>query len=160
MVRNDRIDRRHDRCTDQRDGLLDGPAARVVVLSGTVSTHRRRTVEEYLARKWGATIAPPAPTAVAAAGGQNAQAAVSWTAPAWNGGAAVTAYTVTASPGGRPAPHAPATSCTVTGLTNGTAYTFTVRRRTASAPGRRPRVGGRHAVHRARCADVRGRRGR
>lgn len=74
---------------------------------------------------------PGTPTAVAAARG-NAAAVVSWTAPASNGGAGITAYTVTASPGGRTcgtlsaAPTAAALSCTVTGLSNGAAYTFTV----------------------------------
>src|SRR5439155_866107 len=78
----------------------------------------------------GAT-APGAPTAVTATGG-NAQATVSWTAPASNGGSAITSYTVTSSPaGGTATVRAPAggtapTTATVTGLTNGTTYTFTV----------------------------------
>jgi Zn-dependent metalloprotease len=68
---------------------------------------------------------PGAPTGVAAAAG-NAQAVMSWTAPASDGGSAITGYTVTASPGGRTATTTGATTATVTGLTNGTAYTFTV----------------------------------
>jgi serine protease len=52
---------------------------------------------------------------------------VSWTAPASNGGAAITSYTITASPGGRSATTTGATRATVTGLTNGTTYRFTVR---------------------------------
>jgi len=68
---------------------------------------------------------PGAPTSVTAAAG-NTQAAVSWTAPASNGGSAITGYTVTAAPGGLTATTTGATSATVTGLTNGTAYTFTV----------------------------------
>jgi putative cell wall-binding protein len=67
---------------------------------------------------------PGAPTNVVAVGG-NTQASVSWTAPAFDGGSAITGYTVTSSPGGLTCTTA-ATSCTVTGLTNGTAYTFTV----------------------------------
>ena len=60
----------------------------------------------------------------------NAPATVSWTAPS-NGGSPITGYTVTpyVGPTRRPRPpsrHAPATSTTITGLTNGTAYTFTV----------------------------------
>src|SRR5205823_8968187 len=68
---------------------------------------------------------PGAPTNVSAAAG-NAQAAVSWTAPAPNGSGTITGYTVTAAPGGATATTTGATTATVTGLTNGTAYTFTV----------------------------------
>jgi FtsP/CotA-like multicopper oxidase with cupredoxin domain len=67
---------------------------------------------------------PDAPTIGAAVRG-NAQATVSFTAPAFNGGSAITAYTVTSNPGGKTATGA-ASPLTVTGLTNGTAYTFTV----------------------------------
>lgn len=58
----------------------------------------------------------------------NAQVAVSWTPPAFDGGNPPVGYTVSSSPasGGCTAT-APATSCTVTGLANGTAYTFTVQ---------------------------------
>jgi hypothetical protein len=59
--------------------------------------------------------------------GSDASVAVSWTAPTSDGGAPITAYTVTASPGGATCSTSGALSCTVTGLTNGTAYTFTVR---------------------------------
>ena len=68
---------------------------------------------------------PGAPTAVTAASYQNTQSQVSWTAPASNGGAAITGYTVTSSPGTATCTTA-GTTCTVTGLTNGTTYTFTV----------------------------------
>ncbi len=102
-----------------------GQTPEVVVLSTAPSATARRAVEEYLARKWAATITPQAPTAVTATGGQNTQSTVSWTAPSWNGGSAVTSYTATSSPGGLTCTTA-STSCTVTGLTNGTAYTFTV----------------------------------
>jgi predicted phage tail protein len=56
----------------------------------------------------------------------NAEATVSWTAPAVTGGAPITGYTVTAAPGGATCTTTGAVTCTVTGLTNGTAYTFTV----------------------------------
>ncbi|OGA03760.1 MAG: hypothetical protein A3H35_13370 [Betaproteobacteria bacterium RIFCSPLOWO2_02_FULL_62_17] len=68
--------------------------------------------------------APGAPTAVSASPG-NTQATVSFSAPGSNGGAAITSYTVTPSPGGISASGS-ASPITVTGLSNGTAYTFTV----------------------------------
>ena len=67
---------------------------------------------------------PNAPTAITAVAA-NAQASVSFTAPVSNGGSEITGYTVTSNPGnfqqsGLTSP------LVVTGLTNGTAYTFTV----------------------------------
>ncbi|MBI3043630.1 MAG: fibronectin type III domain-containing protein, partial [Betaproteobacteria bacterium] len=67
---------------------------------------------------------PGAPTIGTATAG-NASASVSFTAPASNGGSAITLYTVTSSPGGL-AGTGSASPITVSGLTNGTAYTFTV----------------------------------
>ena len=66
---------------------------------------------------------PGAPTGVSATAGDR-QAAVSFTAPA-DGGSPITSYTVTASPGGAAASGA-GSPITVSGLANGTAYTFTV----------------------------------
>jgi hypothetical protein len=67
---------------------------------------------------------PGAPTSVSATAG-NATATVSFSAPSSNGGAAITSYTATSSPGGLSASGA-GSPLVVTGLTNGTAYTFTV----------------------------------
>ncbi|WP_181257055.1 IPT/TIG domain-containing protein [Pseudaminobacter soli (ex Li et al. 2025)] len=69
-------------------------------------------------------IVPGSPLIGSATAG-NAQASVSFTAPASNGGSAITNYTVTSNPDGITATGA-ASPITVTGLTNGTAYTFTV----------------------------------
>jgi chitodextrinase len=68
---------------------------------------------------------PGAPTTVTATAG-NTSAPVSWAPPPSNGGSAITGYTVTSSPAGGSATTTGATDVTVTGLTNGTAYTFTV----------------------------------
>ncbi|GFO70066.1 hypothetical protein GMLC_36450 [Geomonas limicola] len=69
-------------------------------------------------------VVPGAPTIGSATAGE-AQASVSFTAPASTGGTSITGYTVTASPGGATATGA-SSPLTVTGLTNGTSYSFTV----------------------------------
>ena len=75
---------------------------------------------------------PGAPTIVSATAG-NASATLTWSAPSSDGGSAITAYTVVAGDETTPAnggesctwTSGPLT-CTVTGLTNGDAYVFTV----------------------------------
>ena len=73
-----------------------------------------------------AATAPDPPTAVTATAGDG-QAQVSWAAPGNDGGTAITGYTVTGTPGGTTVAAASARTATVTGLTDGTAYSFTVR---------------------------------
>ena len=67
---------------------------------------------------------PGGPTGVSAAFG-NAQATVSFTPPADNGGSAITSYIVISSPGNITASGA-SSPITVTGLTNDVSYTFSV----------------------------------
>ena len=74
--------------------------------------------------------APAAPTEVIATAGESG-AKVSWAAPS-NGGSPITKYTVTPYAGSTAEPATtvtgspPASTATITGLTDGTAYTFTV----------------------------------
>ena len=84
--------------------------------------------------------APSAPQNVGATAG-NAQAGVSWQAPASNGGSPITSYTVTPYVGSTAQTSLAVTvggstlSTTVTGLTNGTAYTFQVTATNATGTG-------------------------
>jgi hypothetical protein len=81
--------------------------------------------------------APPTPSGppgdVSAAAG-DASASVTWTAPASPGSYPVTNYQVSSSPGGKTCLITEIT-CTVTGLTNGTTYTFTVKALTGAGWG-------------------------
>lgn len=67
---------------------------------------------------------PSAPTGVSASAGAGS-ATVSFTAPTNTGGSTITNYTATSSPGNVSA--SGTSPITVTGLTNGTPYTFTVK---------------------------------
>lgn len=70
---------------------------------------------------------PSAPRDVVGVAGDR-RAVVSWAAPASSGSFPVTTYQVVASPGGGQClADAPTLSCEVSGLANGTTYTFTVR---------------------------------
>src|SRR5205085_6291348 len=77
---------------------------------------------------------PGAPGSVSAARG-DASATVTWTAPQSDGGSPILSYEVTAAPGGATASTTGALMASVTGLTNGTAYTFTVRATNAVGQG-------------------------
>jgi titin len=67
---------------------------------------------------------PASPTGLTATAG-NAQATLNWTAPSNNGGAAVDYYLINEN--GNPLPNNfTSTSTTITGLTNGQSYSFTV----------------------------------
>ncbi|MHB8467033.1 MAG: fibronectin type III domain-containing protein [Acidimicrobiales bacterium] len=69
--------------------------------------------------------APSAPTNVQATAG-NAQATVSWSPPSSSGGSSITSYTVQPSTGSPVTVCGTCTTATVSGLSNGVTYTFTV----------------------------------
>ncbi|NID16463.1 putative Ig domain-containing protein [Luteibacter yeojuensis] len=81
-----------------------------------------------------AAIAPGAPVIGTATTSASGEATVSFTAPANDGGANVSSYVATSSPGGFTG-SGPNSPITVSGLTNGTAYTFTVQAINSTGPG-------------------------
>jgi titin len=76
---------------------------------------------------------PDAPTSVSATAG-NARATVNFSPPASSGGSNITSYTVTSSPGGI-TQEGSGNQITITGLTNGTAYTFAVTAKNSAGTG-------------------------
>jgi parallel beta-helix repeat protein len=87
-----------------------------------VCPHNDRGAYEFVPASAGLPAAPTAVTAQVAGVGS---AFISWTAPN-NGGSSITGYTITASSGATLKVAGSSTSGTMTGLANGTRYTFTV----------------------------------
>ena len=114
------------------NGVLNGLFATSTTSTFPTSSDNARNywVDVMFNPNTGAPTAPGAPASVTATPG-NASALVSWTLPS-DGGSVITQYTVTPYIGGAAQPptfvtgNPPDTTATVNGLTNGTAYTFTV----------------------------------
>jgi GH25 family lysozyme M1 (1,4-beta-N-acetylmuramidase) len=77
---------------------------------------------------------PDPPTSVQATA-LDASAYVTWTPPANDGGGTIASYQVTAAPGGKACSTKTGLYCTVSGLTNGTPYTFSVVATNETGPG-------------------------
>jgi len=99
------------------------PACVSATISSTSSPSLSQLTGTVFAAAAPATV-PGAPTKVSATAG-NASATLTWTAPSSDGGAAVTGYVIKVSHG-PVVKVADVTSDTVTGLNNGTVYSFTV----------------------------------
>ncbi len=111
-------------------GLTNGTAYTFTVsATNAIGTSAASTASNSITPTAGAT-APGAPTGVSASPASS-QALVSWTAPSNNGGSTITSYTITPYLAGTAKTpvlvnSGSATSATVTGLTNGSSYTFAV----------------------------------
>jgi len=110
---------------------VPGSPTSVVAVSGNAQLAVTWTAPASTGGSIRAATVPGSPTSVVAVSG-NAQLAVTWTAPASTGGSNITDYLVKYSSNGGSTwttftdPVSTATACTVTGLTNGTAYVIKV----------------------------------
>ena len=106
---------------------LDGDVGEVLVFDRALSSSERRTVEEYLARHWGRTIAPAArrrprpPAAGSPRAPRRGRRRRGTAAP-------LTSYTATATASGQTTRSCTTsgTSCSLTGLTDNVTYTVSV----------------------------------
>jgi hypothetical protein len=120
------------RMTNEQKLAISSPPAGLMVWCSNCGTTGELQV--YNGSAWtnltggSAAYAVPGAPAIGTATAGNTQATVSFTAPASNGGSTILSYTATSSPGAFTGTLTQAGSgtITVTGLTNGTAYSFTV----------------------------------
>jgi len=109
-------------------GAMAGKAVALASAGRSIAVRGSSAVNVY--SHPGSPETPSAPHGVTGTAG-NAAVAVSWSPPSNDGGETITGYTATAGTGEScsvtsVAPATPPTTCTVSGLTNGASYTFTV----------------------------------
>jgi hypothetical protein len=104
---------------------IEHPANQAVSAAGFTTTFPGNSITLFVMEPGTVPQAPGAPTGVTATAG-NAQAIVKFAPPVSSGTSPITSYTVTSSPGGV-TKTGTAGPITVTGLTNGKTYTFTVK---------------------------------
>ncbi|MEU8819648.1 fibronectin type III domain-containing protein [Actinoplanes sp. NPDC048796] len=119
-------------------GLTNGAAYTYRVTATNLIGTSAESVASAAVTPLGAAGAPTVANVASTASGS---ATLTWTAPGVNGGSPVTSYTVQAYAAGQAVAgrtctvNSPALTCTVTGLTNGTAYTLRVTATTSAGPG-------------------------
>ena len=106
-------------------GLTAGTSYRFTVVATNSVGNSSASSSSNSITTTSAATAPGAPTIGAATATGQSTATVAFTAPVSNGGSAITGYTVTSSPGGVTA-SGTTSPITVTGLSAGTSYTFTI----------------------------------
>jgi outer membrane protein OmpA-like peptidoglycan-associated protein len=116
-------------CEDNSGGSGGGAGSSLVPDEGYVSDTSGNPDDDEDGYAVITLLDPEPPTSVDAVAG-DASATVSWTAPEFTGSMDIIEYTVRAFPGLAQCTTNGATSCVVTGLENGTEYSFLVEART------------------------------
>ncbi|MCK7659318.1 beta strand repeat-containing protein, partial [Shewanella sp. JNE4-2] len=112
-------------CTITSGGLLTFVAAGSCTINADQAGNAGYLAATQVSRTFTVNpVVPGVPTIGTATAGI-AQATIAFTAPAFSGGSMITGYSVTANPGGATATGA-GSPITLSGLTNGVSYTFTV----------------------------------
>ncbi|MGI2150307.1 putative Ig domain-containing protein [Shewanella baltica] len=112
-------------CTISSGGLLNFVSVGTCTINADQAGDSSYLAATTVSRSFSiSAVVPGAPTAASATAGDT-QASVTFSAPIFTGGAAITGYTATSNPGGFTGTSA-SSPLTVTGLTNGVAYTFIV----------------------------------
>jgi hypothetical protein len=112
-------------CTITSGGTLTFVTAGTCTINADQAGNGTYLAAPQVTRSFTVNAVVPGAPAIGTATAGDASATVSFSAPGSNGGSAITGYTLTASPGGATVTGT-SSPLTMTGLTNGTAYTFTV----------------------------------